>query len=87
MVTVDGGLGGLIPARLRREGASWHGDMGARLVDRLTSGPVGKGDSEHGRLGVGETELKGGGSRGESDDWLGNMAAALIPVSGFPMRC
>jgi len=81
MVTVDGGLGGRMEARLRREGACWHGDMGARLVDRLTSGPVGKGDSEHGRLGAGETELKGG-SRGGSDSWLGNMTEALIPVSG-----
>jgi hypothetical protein len=64
MVTVDGGLGRRMEARLRRKGVGGHGDKGARLVDRLTSGPVGKGDSEHGRLGAGETELKGG-SRGD----------------------
>ena len=39
-----------------------------------------------GSPGAGEIELKGG-SRGRPDDWLGNMIAALIPVSGFPMRC
>ena len=54
--------------------ARGHGDMG-----RGTRG------SEAQRLGgPEEAELKGG-SRGRPDDLLGNMTAALIPVSGFPM--